>query len=63
MTGSLTLVVVAFPNKFAEPVQPRVEEKAESGPGVPVVAIINIEQIPTHTWYANRCEVTYDKQE
>src|SRR5258708_1432093 len=44
MTGSLALVVVAFPNELAEPVQPRVEEKAESGSGVPVVGIINIEQ-------------------
>jgi PAS domain S-box-containing protein len=40
------LVVVAFPKEFAERMQPRVEveEKADSGPGVPVVDIINIEQ-------------------
>ena len=44
MTGSLALVVVAFPNELAEPVQTRVEERAESGPGVPVVDFTNIEQ-------------------
>ncbi|MDB6039012.1 MAG: sensor signal transduction histidine kinase [Verrucomicrobiales bacterium] len=60
MRGSLALAVIAFPNELAEPVQPRVEEKAESGLGVPVVDLINIEQIPAHTWYASRCEVTYD---